>query len=807
MQPLILQYRSPNEILQGVRSNALVVTAQVHMAKALKVETGFVTSCSAILKALQPDWFESVLYLQQFLLLSRLIDERSEKEVSPELISAFKRNRSDLLENFRTFAEIGLEPELLPESCEEQQFFKLLYAEFSRSEDSGVLAMQRQWKEWQDPGVFLNVLEKCRPEGSQNCIGIPKAIYFQGFYYIWPMQGRLMSVMQNLRIPFYFLNAFDSRVPDAYEIWKRNPRFAGVHVQDGGEVASSPIKQRIYEIKGYEDLLSMVRDLRHADKRTRIYAPAKKEITRVVETFFPKNFEKQKLLSYPAGQYLWLLYCMWDDDVKDLILDEDIVRKCLATGWAGAKRTEAAKDLETFEAVKSYFADCRNIVEWQERVELYEEFDEPNQRGSRWNPQDNNFYTIGVLNIPTERVKSLFKTMRNMLKDARELFSCTDNGEVNLSEHFSLLYKMIQSKASNITIRQKEREILAEFQQRLQIAPRDINSCSRGQLADAMRFLLGGDREANTSILESFSTVLEMANIETAFLRDSDAPVHVCFCDADSMPGSPKPYSWPVTGNYLRSLSLNGEAYSRLKDYVFYMENTLLSNRYLFHLAKQLPNVSFSWVKHRDDKEIAPSIYLTLLNTHSIRQLPANDQANNAITDDIQWDEPLSDVVDTYFSKIKPQPEEFDIDRRACKFQFARLLYDYGLSNHPEFTEDFHLSFLFSALIALYSVKYNDEVSEVGDFFWKLFPAISPYEREEILAWATRQRRKIASKIYDYENEFGNLRRLFLHYLPIRNAHRLISDYLQAKPIIPQDYEDCCKYCPHRKCCIFRYRE
>lgn len=811
MRPEIIRYRSPRALVD--RTNPIegtVVTAQRLMARALSGNGATAYDVKSVLEALLPDWYDRERHLRQYLLVAGCLDELS-GEYAAEIINAFRNNMRDVLHGLRTLAEIGLPVECLPEEGEEERILRRLYETFLKDPEGGATLLEERLSAWESPCRFKELLRRCRIGSDGPLLGVPSCVYFQGFYYVRPMQSRLMKAFEALDIPVYFLNAHDEKHPYDYEVWTHNPLFADMKVHRiFGDSDKEPIRGP--EIIRFENVFAMVSRLRNPPEKLRFFAPLRANVRELLDSFFPKLEEKENLLAYPAGRYLWGLYSMWDPVAKDLILEPDTVRECLATGWAGPKfAPESDALLGTFERVKHYFSDCRTTDEWIERRHLLVtdgdrilrvagKFGKPSEK--RWRrPLSNASERIGIMGEDRIRLRTLIATLKQMIADARALFDGSE--EVNLLQHFDTLRTMITQKADVRDLQAEERNIVKHFQRRLTLTNTDIRSCSPSLLPEAMGFFLGGkllsEEDDETS---SYEKIYGLSDIESAHFFGRNEAILLCCCDAQTLPTASRDYNWPMNAAFfdeIRLLDDAKEVAKRLDGYRYFVENAVLSDRYLFRVAQSLPNLKLSWVAVRNGKELQPSPYLELMRDRYDVEVKREEGLllqSTSFEDDVRKvsDDEMRRAVDLFLPGHPRQPVDVSASRESCPHCWRRVWYDYGVSTFPIFCSEFHLGFFFTALIAVRSVEGRRSVEKVAEELFNAYPAFSESKRREITDFAIRQKKKVNLTFLSGEHPSP---RLFMQFLGIKEIKQFIETGKLSEPY----KEKLCNYCPHKSFC------
>ncbi|WP_278978861.1 hypothetical protein, partial [Sutterella wadsworthensis] len=239
---VVLQYRRPESLTDGsIHYGGLIVPAQRLMAS-VYARSGRGRACdiNTILEVMLPHWYASYTLLQQHLLLSELLESRTLRckadistPITEETLTAFRRNRGEIVQSVRTLVEIGIDSDILPTDTAEKALFRALYSDFLHDTRSGVPHLQAALDEWEDPELFMARLATVTPyarrggvaerDSNRICdrpvptpLGRPAAFYFQGFVYVRPMQSRFMEAAERTDVPVYHLRAFDERAPEAY---------------------------------------------------------------------------------------------------------------------------------------------------------------------------------------------------------------------------------------------------------------------------------------------------------------------------------------------------------------------------------------------------------------------------------------------------------------------------------------------------------------------------------------------------------------------------------------------------------------
>ena len=800
-EPIIVEYKNSASLFDGsIYYGGLVITAMTDMRYAYGKKNISCKDINGLLKELLPKWFDEKTKLQQYLIISEIIDSLSIPDDGEMLCRSFKANKRDILAAIRTLIEIGVPVDALPDKDTEQKHFKDIFEEFCRIQGNGLEEFVATVNAWQNKDELFGQLTGATKSK-------PRAIYLQGFYYVNAIQSRLLTALQNLDIPIYFLNNIDDSEPEIYELWKHNPLLKGnwehrlIHDEQPVKNNDAPI------VRKFIDNFAMVNYIKTNSDEVKFYGPVCKDVQELIDTFFPPKENKTQLLSYPAGRYLMDLYAMWNDETESIELLPDKVKSCLATGWAGKTFADGKRLLAIYEQVQDYFADCRTVEQWLERSRMLLTVKQKvvsvfvpkggSAELARWhNFMCNPLCLAGPFACSEADIVHLDETINNIAEDAKSIF--TSQNALNLKKHFTRISRLIAQKADKAALSGEEKIVLAKIKQRLSFNPDDLRIAKVGHLVETMKFFLSGSfKEADDDNNDVNNTVLGFSSIEShPFLHPNEKAV-ICCCDEKNMPGSARTYPWPLTEELLKNIKLNRDIQEHCLNQVWYMESTGLVNRYLFHMAQQLADVEFSWIESKNNKILNPSVYIRQLE--SAQEVTEKGQLLNHEQVDVPASVPEVKMEELLQEDLDQLPDEVTLSIKACEEKW-RVLYDYYLKEHPCFTSTFNLTFYLQMLIVALSPGYTDEdIRECAKEIFAIYPARNTTEQEEIISFALRKRALIREEEYScFDGVDYTDNRLYIAFLDKYAVDKFRQ--AEAGPII-------CMYCPHAGKCFVEKKE
>lgn len=346
-------------------------------------------------------------------------------------------------------------------------------------------------------------------------------LVFHGFYYFTPFQERIMRLMEGAGIRLIFLFPYDEKYPYANEIWRKTysvengyPDIAKWHIEKNdkkeayGEIfegrrAEVPNKLRIKE---YASVIEFVHEMKHAKEQGYfIYSSNSNAANDILRDFYPEEYGERKLLSYPIGQFVSTLNRMWDEDLQEIILDENRVIECFASGWLAADGVSGKQYMQDLVRIMPFFADCRSIAEWENRISLLRDIQENavdsfikdldvDEHAARWQSvMGNPLLNFGVFSVEKEKLEVILNLIQRLLSMAKELFGKEQT--IKVSEHIRKLDSILLQHEMSNELYEEEKELVRDLFEKLgdpsgftaECFPADISSALNLYMSTAFK--------------------------------------------------------------------------------------------------------------------------------------------------------------------------------------------------------------------------------------------------------------------------------------------------------------------------------
>lgn len=823
-----------------------------------------IISVGNITKNLVGKWDSSIVKLGQYTNLTRIIKELTEEYSQTKdnfdeyrlLLRGFRRNQKEVLKSIRSLIECNIYPEYFECQSIEEYIFKDIWSMMEvDGRDQSILAFRNDfYYNLNNKDVFANKLleginsaidyeikkSKDYPNIKIKLRKLPKKIILHGFYYITPIQDKIIRLIQNIGIDIIYLNWIDNKYPKIFEIWdktfdeefgypkktfwinednKENYRwcdlFASIYEGNITEDEINKVDKSSLDIKSYDNIISFVKDYREKD---RYFSPASNNINDILKDYYPERYDSKHLLSYPIGQYLYQLHTMWDEDQGYLILDFNSIQQCFSSGWISVekhgKKINARDYTYDLYCIKNYFKDCSTMEDWKKRLELLKfikknivsnldtDVDMENKNYRFHEMASNPFSNFSFFKVDIDRIEDIFSFINKLIRVAEYLFK--DNEETSLENYFNKLDKIIENNNFDF-INQLEKDIVNEIRKKLTSeVPYEIN-CFPEDIAEALILFLGGEFnqvDEEEIDIDKRKIIEPLEKVESSsIICNEEGVIHICQVSEEDIPGNDMGYSWPLNSNNLNRINLNNEESSRLLQRMkLIVENKNCINRYLFYCSLHCEKkIRLSWIKNLDEKILEESIFIKLLKTW-VKDLNDKTEEDEVIIGD-KKDIIIEKKENIDRQNIKSMLSECDEEFKICPRKFY---YSYIADDFPTYTSDFHHKFGFTRMVSAIYTSSNKKIDVVYNSMKDLFPQ-----------WRDIEKMQLKEYIYpsancSYEEYDGNTytnARKYIHFLKPRYKEFECKDidiYQNSNPVIfkaiPEN-GDKCLYCCHCTYC------
>lgn len=805
-----------------------------NMARSMRIFKGNIMGFSNFTMKLFPGWNTSGQKFAYAAALNQFLREKithAKDKAERDWLFGCKKNLYAAINNIIHLEESKIRPEDLHETDRDMLLFIEMWHQLEK-EDGSIAAFRKRREDLQNLAYFDQEVGRIfRFHGS-------KKIVWHGFQFLTPMQQFIYDLFSHAGYEIDALIQDDVRYPYANEIWshlyntengypdksnwirqkyspEKNP--LGEIFETGDQVSAPNVK-----ILRYRNTVEFVSDIpRMKEEGFYLYCSDDRFANTMLKDYFPERYEVRNLLSYPIGQFIYTLHKMWDENRQCIILNQDGLRKCFASGWLSAHGKSSMNYTEDLERLLPYFDGCFTVDEWNERLQTftdaYDEAIDIFMHKETGNPSydrklealGNPFSYFGVFSVKEKHIEDVINVISQLIKMAQALFGA--NEPISIQQHMSKLDAMLYMNDG------MPQELYLEERKKVQQIFKALESdsikdflCYPGDLAAALLSFMGGQIEDEAENNKGLRTlVFNIFQVESASLA-ANGKAHICMTDISRMPGTAAEFGWPLNEDVLRKLS-NERQKSYARNWIENSRLTALSNRYYMYAALKNKQVEISWIQQQGEKLYSPSPYITLL-----------DKFSDAVIQDTEVRKlDLQSVLQ--IAPHKHVEEQFDIRQDAHlrgydgELEYSlcpmRFVYSYVLGDREAYRNEYQhnraIVRFIQVLKTLLGDKYNME--QVAEQVFELFPYIRKAEKRQMIddacKWALPD---TEGEFTTFENENYTNRRFNLTF-PDSDIYSCAKK--QAAMLMSQEgrrgisYETGnpeqrnCEFCPHGSYC------
>ncbi|WP_035766755.1 hypothetical protein [Butyrivibrio sp. NC2002] len=751
-------------------------------------------------KIILSDWNDPENRYTMYVLASKYIKQlvsESENEERRQWLLGCRKNIGEMIESIETLEEADLTPENLDMCLDDKLELLRDVWNYLIENDETILKFKRKMEVLSRAEYMQKILSALF--AIPETVKIDKVVY-HGFFYITPIQERIMMIMEKCGIELIFLLPYDSRYPFAHEIW-RETYSESVYPSYSEWVCETTCKTDVngelfegrkvelnnnIQIIEYNTLFDFVNGIRKSrGVGSGIYSANNAGANDIIRAFYPEEYGKRKLLAYPIGRFIWCINDMYDEEHNEIVLSEKNLMECFSSGWLSHNGKNGKNYMEDLVNVLPFFIDCESAASWEERIEILREIHEQcipnitneNQTIERWQKlMGNPLGSYSQFSVPVDRVKIVIDLIKHLLSIATFLFS--ENSEIELVEHINRLKTIISINELSGDIYDEEREIASRILIKIQNDTRSQVRCFPEDAARALELYLDAVFDDGEVVNEAGDVVFPMYHTMTADYLYGKA--HVCLCDNDSMPGGKAGFPWPLDIKLIEKL-YTATGNRLLKNMMDVKRNLPLANRYFMYSALKCKEVILSWYSDPNGKEVSPSPYIGLI------------RSANGVT---EWNPKRIKVKDyavvspAYVaqpvSKYKTEDLRQEVPKEA-KMDFAvcplRYLYGYLLNDRPVFQSEFvQKRSIYSLVVAISNLPGVKGIGldEIYRNVSGLFPGMRESDKKEIYKSLTERKPFEDNDItgMDFEGDlYFTEERLRVHFPDWKSLKNAIQEY------------------------------
>ena len=870
----ILTYQSPNQLMER-KSIYEDYNDLIHITATKTLQKGITNSTSnidrwtnqpiinygSINEQIGGKWNTSKTKLRQFMYLSKAIKEYTIKnsKVEASIISSIVKNQMVILRTIRNLVESGFSPS----DCEgfddykisiEERYFKEIW-ELTETFDLSYKNFREWFENFDDnpEGMFkeiiINVLKDFKEKHDKsssskrkdanislsdenvesfinNSFVKKKMIIFHGFYFITPLQKRILKSLERNFTIVQLIN-YDS---DFDECFKAVKTFLDFEKNGYQPVSANKSEINMYSynflksLKGqkieptdnfeenilaFNDIQNFTNYINNSIESHYILSPRARELRRYVSNSLES--QEMKFMDYPIGRFIYEIHNFHDrkyEESSNKFIEEsrvtsDSVIRCFNSGFLFINGMNAKELVHSLSKLTPFFDNCRNFLSWETSLEnlinLKNTFERPfNKRihtGDLPRDLDVQMYPtrfISYMEVSLEDLLSIKEGIINIKGIYEKLFN---NSNRSMTNHIRLLEKYFKEESLDF-LKDSEKKFVNEILTRLNsINDSELIEVDKQDFIHGIQYYLSGGFEENIDDYgqeiqgDQDETKLNYEDISLYSLQDGDGLqfyhdelVHLAFADNKSLPVVQRLSLWPISQPLLTHF------YSKNEFFLQYKIREDLSadiTIYLIYLiTHNSTKLCISFTKNLiHEKKLDASFYVKLmgLDEKNIDYIPLNTK----------YQIMQKELLIKTDSKIKLPV--IDVEYDLCK---KKSFMSYLIQDRPSYSNDFQLEYLYQSLVNVYlnlAQKSKVNESDVRNAIDNLFPQWTSLKKNLLFNNSKNYRNKSSNFKLDIEEMeiFDNLKKLAV----IGGKDSMGENEIFANP------GKQCKYCSHRLYC------
>lgn len=564
-----------------------------------------------------------------------------------------------------------------------------------------------------------------------------KTLVFHGFYFVTPVQRRLLKILEQSEIDVIYLIFYDSRYPrlfktvdkflpmdigekvSHYEVPMNTNAITLAKAMHGDFDKMPPLRNPIYTV--FEQLYEL-KEYVEDNPEEKIFSPRAASIEKYFDDLTTASTARLK--DFPIGQFLIdlhrfskLNYELKDGEyIHSDEVDANILIRLFNSGYLSIPSEDGlviqGKSLvKPLIYLKSRFADCRTFADWKSELTYFinqkRMFEQELTPPSIEINEDNELYLflhrdISYYSVSDTHLSHIYQGICILESFYNSLYTDTNLSIKNyISQIETILFKRLKPNFSS------EDNEMAEFimQQIKTLDQEEFEGINRNDLIKGLAFYLSSSMEQN-EVTEKVEEDKVLGDPKISALVDIDGfmfkrtrQLHLAFMDNKALPLSQGYSLWPLREEVLELLMKSNT--NTLKQLKIRQEETGSITSYLLYMGLQkATNVNFSIVKNVEtEHHLVNSFYLQLLGLSKA----AYRKTKKGKTD-TQYAMDKAMPINIHLSS---RNRHHILDQTYLNCQ-RRFIASYLLQSRPAFNSEFHLRFLYLGLVTHYEKLYKN---------------------------------------------------------------------------------------------------
>lgn len=716
-----------------------------------ELNDGQLATVEELVDALYPDWSNTKTYIEQYTILTNILDSVT-PNVAPDrwikIKQSLRFNKSSLLDSIRLMSEMGLllRNIKINKVTEEQKYLVAAYKAILKSPNASKFMLKRNFSDKEiDQAVKNALVSKAVRRGKE-----PKAvdkvdcstIVIHGIHQFTPtILSMIEEVSKHKRVVLLF--NYQQQYSEIYQTWldvyscfdftiksQFNNEFrpstllqagyiGNVLADQIGQLANGTIVQKSPEInsihviefdnitefsayvaKIFEEALERYQAHEHkrgsalSYMREQFYS-ANSSVNDILKVYFPDQFGERHFLAYPIGHFFVAVTNMWDSENGGIKIEEmNDIAECLYSGALYEKKEGSL--ITTFNCTKNYFSRATVLEGDNESDGIIDLLKKLRKQISKLNQGTAEYAEelsrLGYYRVDIESIDELIVALENLNEITKLFYEDFENEDHNFKHFYEKIKDFVETQILPTADAETEfHDILLRLLARLEEVETIEATSTFDCLKNTMAYYLKQESRKGESanwIVRDFQQI--DGDVLKSSTQEPDIVYHfACVSDSDMNVKREDQFPWPLTIEFFE------KAYEPLdwkyQVYVKSRKEFKHFKRYalVYGLEFNRCRVKLSYIKNDDDKENELYYMLKLLGIKTERNI--HDTTS------------LKRHVDLTFDLGENGGKFTDLDgfrRRICGYRFAlESLIENGTVYYDRFLQSKYLEIILANII------------------------------------------------------------------------------------------------------------
>ncbi|PQD94300.1 hypothetical protein CYL18_14775 [Pradoshia eiseniae] len=810
-------------------------------------------------------WYSSKTQLKQYTLISQVLREINEENTheNPKIYNAVTKNKDVLLRTLRMFIEAGETSKTVKQKLGQSVVYeeRLALKVWEKLEQDDTYKAFENWgRQLQASNtknienmfikIFCDLLYQDSERQSANILPIAgdmeegqlftvasklarkyisnKRIVLHGFYFITPIQQRIIDALQAAGFEIIHLINYQHEYKKVFEVVdvflekeqnkfmpvsKRRPFLNKIaqkflYICEGNfELDLTDMPDKYLEFNHMYQFKQYIQNEMRSEKEVHdfIISPRAREVRSQVEDM--GTLRQLTLKDYPIGQFLLDLHSLsittFNEETEQFIdreeLSVDILMRIFSLGYIHVQDISSRYLVRDLSKLRERLVGKVSFAEWKQEImsimkekQLLEEALTPDNVKVT---DDNEVYIyknriLSYYDITFENLERIYEVLKAIEKLYEDIFSSESTIQVKdyvirLVEHLNeeIIPKIEIEEEINVA-----QELLRVFED---MGNSDFDNFDRQDLIQGLRFFLSEELANNDNSLFGESLI----DSKIVSLQDGDIlpfienqSVHLAFLDNKALPLSQNLVTWPFNSNSMDILYKKAPEHQG--QYIHFIQrrkiyDAAITKYLLYVIMLNASSIKFSIVTNLGSEHgLKRSFYLDLLDLTEASE-KAKENADVHALSGIDYEE-----VEIEVNKPKVTPL-VEFTRKYCK---KRMVLSYMLQKTPSFETNYHHRYIYEKLISQLNYFTNNKQGNLSkEDIRALVSSMYPH-------WSDTKKRILAERGEGWNYQTGELL-----INGIRFADNLKQLHLFGKEVTESNQfanaGSHCKYCPFQDRC------